>query len=312
MSAPLLAAEIKRSRAPVRWFLNEHFGRGLYEIERRNSYYKPPPWMIVPPGDCDPGLMEIAAGWLLRFQVDPSPDVSIAWEGVAMCAGARIDVRAAVGEIAEALGIAEVGVVRQASADKPRASTADPTLLARACWVLAALTHAARGDSGPAHRAAVQHGALRPFHGGRATAKELLELAPQDVINQLAAFRHIFATRLLPDLGATATPWVAAPRLVGERLLRAEPCLITGGTLLHVTTPTVRPKSEATSMYRAIAAGLLDFDDKHGIRSVGVFSARYAELKTWHLESILAELAGAPVDLAATREQFRETLEQWY
>jgi hypothetical protein len=44
------------------------------------------------------------------------------------------------------------------------------------------------------------------------------------------------------------------------------------------------------------------------LTEVGVFNARYAYLSTWRIDQLRNELAGRPVSLPATREEFRRLL----
>jgi hypothetical protein len=64
-----------------------------------------------------------------------------------------------------------------------------------------------------------------------------------------------------------------------------------------------------TDAWQLLGYALMDYTDDFGIKDVAMFSARYAYLATWNLESLLSELAGRPVAVAGVRAEFRNLLE---
>jgi hypothetical protein len=98
--------------------------------------------------------------------------------------------------------------------------------------------------------------------------------------------------------------------------MKADADLIAAGLLLELKTTlggtradgTRRAALEKIDLYQLIGYALLDFDDTHHICEVGVFNARYGYLTTWPLQSLLTELAGRNIDLAATRRDFQRLL----
>jgi hypothetical protein len=180
-------------------------------------------------------------------------------------------------------------------------SGADPGQLARVCWALALLTEMYRNPM-----AAIQ-GPLGRFQGRRASAGELLGLASPAAVGQLAAFREVFASALLPALGRRAGRWVLGPGFTGSALIKADADLIVAGLLLDLKTES-KLSLGVTTAFQVIGYALLDFDDAYQLGSVGTFSARYGYLATWDVGALLDELAGCRVDLPSVRQEFRELL----
>ncbi len=316
-----LTAEIADVRSPVRQFLSERFTSGLRDLQRRYRQDAPP--LVVPgapPAEANPGTVGTAADWLLRFLLHPRPSLRLAAVGAALSGprgagprempsapvtGADIGMLAALGEIARSLGLGrdELAGEGEAAFTGPlRGSDADPEHLARACWVLALLTEVFR--RGPMVAAL---GPLGRFQDGRPSADELLALAPPTALVQLAAFRQVFETTLLPRLAARRGRWLLGPTFTGSALIRADADLIAAGLLLDLKT-SAKLSLGVQEVFQVLGYALLDFDDEYKLDELGVFSARYAYLATWDLGALLEELAGGQVSLQATRQEFRQLL----
>jgi hypothetical protein len=181
-------------------------------------------------------------------------------------------------------------------------SAADPGLLARSCWALALLTEAFRGGLMIAAR-----GTLGQFRDGRVSDEGLLGLAPPAGLAQLAVFRHVFETALLPQLAARAGPWALGPTFVGSALIRADADLIAAGLLLELKT-SAKLSLGITDLLQVVGYALLDFEDDYRIAELGIFSARYGYLAVWELGPLLGELAGREVSVQAIRHEFRSLL----
>lgn len=178
----------------------------------------------------------------------------------------------------------------------------DPEHLARACWVLALLTEVFRRGLMVAAL-----GPLGRFQDRRLSADELFALAPPTALGQLAAFRQVFQTALLPTLAGRCGPWALGPTFTGSALIRADADLIAAGLLLDLKTSS-KLSLGITDLFQVIGYALLDFGDEYKFDELGIFSARYAYLATWRLSALLEELAGGQVSLQATRMEFRELL----
>jgi hypothetical protein len=178
---------------------------------------------------------------------------------------------------------------------------ADPTYLASACWALALLTEVYRNPL------VMTSGPLERFQYQRPSASQLLELTPPAALGQLAAFRDVFATSLLPELACRPGHWVLGPVFTGSALIKADADLITAGLLLDLKTDS-RFSLGLTVLFQVIGYALLDFNDAYGLTDVGIFSARYAHLTTWGISELLGELASRPVSVAGARLEFRQLL----
>jgi hypothetical protein len=89
--------------------------------------------------------------------------------------------------------------------------------------------------------------------------------------------------------------------------MRADADLIAAGLLLDLKT-SAKLSLGIESVLQVLGYVLLDFDDEYKLDKLGIFSARYAYLATWNLGALLDELAGRPVSLQATRQEFRQML----
>jgi hypothetical protein len=175
-------------------------------------------------------------------------------------------------------------------------SDVDAELLARGCWALALLTEAFRSMQ------AATTGPLSRFHGRAVTADGLLALASPAGLDQLARFREVFQGTLLPQLASRTGPWALGPAFAGSALIGgADGDLVAAGLLLEL-------KSSSKLSLPVIGYALLDFDDAYRLDTLGLFNARYGYLVTWNAASLLRDLAGHPVNLAAARDEFQVLL----
>jgi hypothetical protein len=301
-----LTSELADPRSPVRRFLEERFGHGLRDVQRR--YRLDAPDLVVPtvPREVvNPGTVGGAADWLLRFMLHPAPSLELAITGAGFF-GASSGMVAALAEIAGSLGMSSAAATSSAGSGfvgPIPGNDADPEVLARACWLLSLLTEVFR--VGPV---AADSGPLSPFLKRRASADELLGLAPPGALDQLTAFRDVYEAALLPVLALRPGQWHLGPTFTGSRLVRADADLIAAGLLIDLKTAAAKPSLGIKEAYQVIGYALLDFDDAYQLNVVGVFSARYAYLATWDLRELLDRLAGHAVSLAGTREEFRRLL----
>ncbi len=293
-----LTAELDAKDSPVRRFLDERFAAGLRDVQRR--YRQAAPLLVVPSADqqnANPGTVGTAADWLLRFLLYPKPSLALAARGAVICGMGR-----PFREIAESLGYETDSDVVMAGTGgfigPVSGNLAEAEHLARACWALALLTEVYRSPM------AMVNGPLREFSGRQVPGSTLLALAPSAGLSQLAGFRSVFETDLLPVLALHQGRWHLGPTFTGSALMNADADLITGGLLLDLKT-NFKFSLGVAVIFQVIGYALLDFDDVYRLTEVGVFSARYAHLATWDLSTLLDELAGHSVGLSAIRQEFR-------
>jgi hypothetical protein len=300
-----LGAEVRDRRSAVRRFLADRFGAGLRGVQRR--YRASAPELAVPSQGAAAGTVAVAADWLLRFLIHPAPDLDLVMAGVRRCQAAGLEVRDAVTGVAARLGMTALiapGPVQRFAGPIP-GSTADPGLLARACWCFALLTESYRGGAGVLRAGSP----LRQLRGRAVTAADLLALAPDRALAELAQLRAVFTASLLPQLAGRPGPWALGPVFGGSELIAADADLVASGLLLRLKV-TIRPRLAADDLFQLIACPLLDFSDAYQIRELGLFSARAAHLATWDLQHLLDELAGQHVSLPDARADFRQLLHQ--
>jgi len=299
-----LTAELDTKDSPVRRFLDERFTVGLREVQRR--YRQAAPSLVLPSAshqDANPSTVGTAADWLLRFLLHPKPSLALAARGAVICGMDR-----PFREIAESLGYVADSEVAMTGTDgfigPASGILGEPEDLARACWALALLTEAYRRPM------AMVNGPLSGFTGRRVPGSTLLALAPPAGLTQLAGFRSVFETDLVPKLALHPGRWYLGPTFAGSALMKADADLITAGLLLDLKTDSKFSLGVAV-MFQVIGYALLDFDDAYRLTELGIFSARYAHLTTWDLSTLLDELAGHSVSLSAIRQEFRALLSRF-
>lgn len=299
-----LTAELEIKGSPVRQFLDERFTGGLRDVQRRYRQVNPP--LAVPSADrqeTNPGTVGTAADWLLRFMLHPRPSLSLAVAGAALC-GRRSDMVDVLTEIAESLGYDPDAVLNGSATNftgPMGGNEADPGQLASICWALALLTEMFRNP------VAAMRGPLERFQGRRTSTGELLGLASSAALGQLAAFREVFASTLLPRLAHRTGRWVLGAEFTGSALIKSDADVIAAGLLIDLKTDS-KLSLGVTTMFQVIGYTLLDFDDAYQITEAGIFSARYAYLTIWDIGTLLDELAGHHVNLPPIRRAFRQLL----
>ena len=154
---------------------------------------------------------------------------------------------------------------------------------------------------------AAMTGPLGRFQGHRASASGLLGLASSAALGQLAAFREVFASTLLPQLAYQQGRWVLGAEFTGSALIKADADVIAAGLLLDLKTDS-KFSLGVTTVFQVLGYALLDFDDEYQLANVGTFSARYAYLATWDIGALFDELAGHHVTLPSIRQEFRQLL----
>ena len=264
-----LTAEVSNPQSPVRQFLDERFTVGLRDIQGR--YRENAPSQVVPPvprSDANPGTVGTAADWLLRFLIHPSPIPDLAMRGVALCRSAGIDLASAFVQIAKLLGLQlpkAPGPTQVFTGPRP-GSAVEAELLARSCWALALLSEIYRGGS-----PVIMGGPLGRFRGRQASGADLLALCPPAGLDQLAQFRHVFETTLIPQLATRPGLWAIGPTFTGSKLIKADADLVTGGLLVELKT-TSKVSLAVTDLFQVIGYALLDFEDAYRVTELGIFA----------------------------------------
>ena len=291
-----LTHELRDPESPVRRFFDTRFSRGAAGIQDRVRAALPA--MVMPRATGDYATLGTAADWLLRYLVHPAVDYSLAVAGAELACSAGVDALDALEGLSDLTTAQTAG--NPAAFDGPAAflPCPDENLVARTCWALALLTAVCR--AGPAQ---VGKTSLRRLRGQAITPADLLALAPQAALDQLACVHRVFEQHLLPELATRAGLWAAGPRFAASQIMPADGDLIAGGLLLDLKT-SARPQLQLTDIFQLAAYALMDSRDQYRLDSAGIFLARYGHLATWPLEAFLSELAGRPVEVAQARADF--------
>lgn len=205
----------------------------------------------------------------------------------------------------------------------------DPTLIEAAAWAYALAIEAYRSPVTPYAIADLLD------EKGRFNEHDLLAIASDEAVAELAALEELAEANLYPHLGTPPDPdpsiehgWrrVAAwsdpspdtdpdhhrrfgPNFTASALCHADADLIHNGTLYEFKTRLGTKKRtgervdviQLIDLYQVLAYALFDTHDRYGITNIAVYSARYGRDTRWAVEDLLAILAGRPINIAQER-----------
>ena len=178
----------------------------------------------------------------------------------------------------------------------------DEALLNRYCLVLAHFDIAARSgsyaDSVPFPRLG------RWAEAWDTDPTPLLALAESAWVDDLCKLSRGFFEQHRNLLRGTAVlnPTFAGSLDVGG----ADADLIVDGCLIDIKA-TIDPGPRSRVLYQLLGYILLDYDDRFGVQSPGVYLARQLTLRRWPLDELLSTLTGGgAVSLARLRDAFRD------
>jgi hypothetical protein len=186
----------------------------------------------------------------------------------------------------------------------------DDQQLARACYALALYTEAYRAGPQPGSRlAGLRRGA---------DLSDLLDLATVAEVDDLLALTEAARHALVPALAGRGPALHIGPVFAGsEHVGGADADMIVAGLLVEWKVNLGDRRRDGRrrcalsldTIHQLLGYLLLDYDDAYQVDALGVYAARYAYLVTWPLAELLDELAGASVDLARARADFRAVAE---
>ncbi|WP_328530099.1 hypothetical protein OG984_02645 [Nocardioides sp. NBC_00368] len=286
-----LTAEVSDKASPLRQHLDARFPN-LRPLQ--NEYKASAGGILVERGSAHPGTLGAAFDFAVRFALDPGYKADIAVIGFMFDGFQDL-----VGEV--------VTVAKAAQTFSPRT----PELM-RACWALALCTEVLRVGLMPGSPLA------QLVEENRLTAAALLDLATQDVIDELTEISEVAEESLLRHI-LDKKPLKLGPTFVGSKQCPADADLIAGGTLIDIKC-TVGKKNSAGAryialdrdvIYQLVAYALFDYDNAHAIDSIGLYSARYGHFFQWPLQDALSTLADRTASLDDERHRMQELLLRW-
>jgi hypothetical protein len=279
-----LTSAVKDKDSPLRQYLNRRFPNTR---PLQADYKQQCGALLVDSGEANPGTLGAAFDFMVRFALDPDHKPVVAVQ-------AFLDKPPLLAVIVQVVETARTSMT----------DSKDVDLLARTSWALALTAEVYRVGLVPGSP-------LVPLLQTRQfTVDGLLSLAPEDALRQLRNLHKVAKERLLPTI-LPATRLHLGPTFDGSTLCPADADLIHDGRLLDIKTHlgALNKKTGArsdslalTDLYQVLAYALFDRSDRYGIRSVGIYSARYGALVTWPLAEVLETMAGGAVDLAEERE----------
>jgi len=103
----------------------------------------------------------------------------------------------------------------------------------------------------------------------------------------------------------------------GSADLAGDADLIAGGMLVDFKAGQGgKPRADGTraaslartDLDQLLGYALMDYSDRYGLHTVGVYAVRFGYLAAWPLAELGQRMAGRPVDLAALRTEFAGVL----
>ena len=183
---------------------------------------------------------------------------------------------------------------------KNRLTEADENLLCRYCVVLALFEQIYRGP--------IQNSPLttRTFD----SVEGLLAISENNWIDDLRTLSWIFFDNY-GDLTEHSEPAILNPVFDGSADIGgADGDLIVDHCLLDIKC-SVNPTIRSESIYQLMGYALLDYSDRYGLESVGLYMARQGQIVHWPLAGLIHQASGnEQLRLEDLRTAFRELLMQ--
>lgn len=278
-----LTTELRSSTSPVTRFIKQRFAN----IREVQWGYRDDVGPLIVESTGNPGTVGAAFDWAVRFLVHPQPSVYLALRGVVRRSPTLTG--AAIEMATDYLGIvvnrdaadAQFGVARFYGPGSGGSAVEEPTLL-RGCWALGLLTETYR------LRGLVPNSPLTALDREGVRATDLLSLAPDAALVELAQLRRLAQQRLLPPLAHRRGQWAIGPTFEGSKLINADADLIGSGLLIELKTGQGKQQADGgrsagldwPSLQQLLGYLLLDFTDEFAIDQVGLYAARYGHLAT--------------------------------
>jgi hypothetical protein len=289
-----LTMELKDPRSPVRGFIHDRFPNSRAVLQPANDELAQAV-TIRPPERVPYSTVGMALDYRLRYYFG----ITLSRQLTAF-RGAAWDIRP--GSPADGFFAGLDDTVQRMQPVDRRLDPLQESQLAKCCHVLALFEE--RYRRGRSIRSPLRD---LPSEGG---PECLLAILPFAAVDDLCALSWAFYDNFT-DLIGGAREVVLNPSFDGSRDVRgADADVLLDGCLLEFKC-SVTPKIRTLALYQLLGYVLLDYSDRHRIRSVGVYMARQQVLFRWPLAELLCTMAGSPApDLADIRAQFRKVVEE--
>ncbi|MFI6783758.1 hypothetical protein [Micromonospora sp. NPDC050276] len=302
-----LTYEVKDRQSPVAAWLGVTFAQHK-EIQAEFRVAAGPQRVVMPAGVA-PGTQGAAIDFWLRMLVDPQPSIALPLVGLvsgrAPClrAGRELLHELAAGESPHKTAGGEVELRMRTAGFADRGDE----WWARVCYALALLVELYRAAS-------VENSRLMRLNESSGSG-DLLALANDVEVADLVAMRDLAVERLLPAL--PAGPVTTGMTFDGSADLAADADLVAGGMLVDFKAGQGgKPRADGTraaslgrtDLDQLLGYALMDYSDRYGLHTVGVYAVRFGYLAAWPLAELGQRMGGRLVDLAALRKEFAGVL----
>jgi hypothetical protein len=263
-----------------------------------------PPLSVAPPVGTNPGTVGTAFDFLVRFELDPSPNLFLAMLGAELAGRHYV---ALLNELVdrlscriEEIAVGSISPVHVGPAPQPR----DTELVCRGCYLAALLAEVYRSGE-------VWPGSLLSELTKRTTLDDALAMVPDIAVADLQGMLTVARDALVPAVTARGGPLWLGPVFDGSQWVPADADIIAAGLLIDVKTGAGSKRKDGSryngldkkTLYQLLGYLLFDFSDAYGITEVGLYAARYGHLTMWPVVDLLQELAAERVTLADLRSQ---------
>jgi hypothetical protein len=239
-----VTSELRDLTSPVTQFMKSKFT--IRDIQKQYRQNIPP---IIIPSTLTPGeaaVVGTACDWLLRFLLNPNPDLHLALGGAKLGDGM---------EFYDSI--------------KLNLPDDDPAIRVRRCIGLAALTHV--------YRSSRAQDALE-IEIDKFDSDGIMSLGTDEQARQLLRMQAVMEEHLLPRLPQGQQ--IIGPTFTGSMHMPGDGDLIAGNLLLDLKT-SIKNALDGKDVYQLLTYLLMDWDNEYDLSEVGIFNARYGYLATW-------------------------------
>ena len=304
-----LTSHLDDPNSPVRQFLNQQFPttrtfvqnrkRELFKVETIRLAGDPKPWIYA--------MLGTAIDYRLRYFFPTTPVRNlVAWKGaIHLGDGAGLlhpddppEFLSLPAELVHSFFSSLEDTLAWLCPAARRLDRSEEELLARYCVVLALFDQVFRAGPFP--------GSPLFLNGPKTTLPELLAVAEDHWVDDLCSLSWLFYDRCKELLSCDA---ILNPTFMGSRDVGgADADLIVDGCLIDIKT-TISGNHLKDWLYQLLGYVLLDYDDRYGIRDVGIYFSRQGTFLRWPLRDLMFRLCGVAVPpLAELRQRFQDAL----